>query len=48
MTPEEGKMRLEQGWRFVAVSSDLRFMLDGAEAALRATGKGNNSASAKY
>lgn len=34
-TPEDAKRRVDEGWQFVAINSELRFMLDGAAAALR-------------
>lgn len=29
-TPEDAKRRIEEGWRFIAVGSELKFMMDGA------------------
>jgi 4-hydroxy-2-oxoheptanedioate aldolase len=34
-TPEDAKRRADEGWQFLAINSELRFLLDGAEAALR-------------
>ncbi|HQR42578.1 MAG TPA: aldolase/citrate lyase family protein [Gemmatales bacterium] len=34
-TPEDAKRRSDEGWQFVAINSELRFMLDGAAAALK-------------
>lgn len=34
---EAAVRRLAEGWRFIAISSELGFLLDGAEAAVRAT-----------
>lgn len=34
-TPEDAFRRSKEGWQFVAINSELRFMLDGAAAALR-------------
>lgn len=48
MTPAEAKMRLEEGWKFVAVGSDLRFLLDGAKTALESVGKSTGAAGARY
>jgi len=48
MTPAEGKLRLEEGWRFVAVGSDLRFLLEGAKQALETVGRSTASPTAKY
>lgn len=45
-TPEDAHRRSKEGWQFVAINSELRFMLDGAAEALkpfrgvRDTGKG--------
>jgi 4-hydroxy-2-oxoheptanedioate aldolase len=35
MTPDELKMRIEEGWQFLAISSELRMMMDGAANALK-------------
>lgn len=35
MSPQEAQLRIAQGWQFVAISSELRMMLDGAEQALK-------------
>jgi 4-hydroxy-2-oxoheptanedioate aldolase len=40
MTIEEVRMRIEEGWQFLALGSELRMMLDGANAMLRALGGG--------
>lgn len=48
MTPAEATQRLEEGWRFVAVGSDLRFLLDGAKNALDAVGRSGTTQGAKY
>jgi 4-hydroxy-2-oxoheptanedioate aldolase len=48
MHPVEVKQRMEEGWQFLAITSELKMMLDGAAAALqpmRGEGKGE---SAKY
>jgi 4-hydroxy-2-oxoheptanedioate aldolase len=37
---EEARMRIEEGWQFVAIGSELRMMLDGANAVLRGLGGG--------
>jgi 4-hydroxy-2-oxoheptanedioate aldolase len=36
---EEAKMRIEQGWQFIAVNSELKFMTDGAKRVLDGLGK---------
>ncbi|WP_020469364.1 HpcH/HpaI aldolase family protein [Zavarzinella formosa] len=39
-SPEEAKMRIAEGWQFIAINSELRFMSEGAKNALDAiTGK---------
>lgn len=35
MSAQEAQMRIAQGWQFVAISSELRMMLDGAASALK-------------
>ena len=35
MNLADAQLRLEQGWKFLALTSELRMMLDGAEAMLR-------------
>ena len=37
---EEAKTRIEEGWQFLAIGSELRMMLDGANAVLRGLGGG--------
>jgi 4-hydroxy-2-oxoheptanedioate aldolase len=37
---EEARLRIEEGWQFLAVGSELRMMLDGAAAQLRQLGAG--------
>jgi 4-hydroxy-2-oxoheptanedioate aldolase len=37
-SPEEALMRIEQGWQFIAITSELKMMLDGAAAVLRGLG----------
>lgn len=34
-TPAEARFRIEEGWQFIAINSELKFLLDGAETALR-------------
>jgi len=38
LTPEQAKRRLDQGWRFLAIASDLRFLVSAARNALREVG----------
>ena len=37
-SPEEALMRIEEGWQFIAITSELKMMLDGAAAVLRGLG----------
>ena len=48
-SPEEALMRIEEGWQFIAITSELKMMLDGAGAVLKGLG-GNRLRSdlAKY
>jgi 4-hydroxy-2-oxoheptanedioate aldolase len=45
---EEARLRVEEGWQFVAVGSELRMMLDGAAAQLRQLGAVQTGEMAKY
>ena len=48
-TPEDARKRIEEGWQFVAIGSELRMMVDGATKALHALGRGPSSGDlAKY
>jgi 4-hydroxy-2-oxoheptanedioate aldolase len=40
MSAEEAKVRMEEGWQFIAIGSELRMMLDGANAILKQLGAG--------
>lgn len=43
-SPEEAKMRIAEGWQFIAINSELRFMMDGAKQSLEGiTGKSGGS-----
>lgn len=44
---EEAKRRIEEGWQFIAVNSELRFMSEGAKAVVDALGKSGGDV-AKY
>jgi 4-hydroxy-2-oxoheptanedioate aldolase len=37
-TPAEARHRIEEGWRFIAVASELKMMLDGAAAVVQGLG----------
>jgi 4-hydroxy-2-oxoheptanedioate aldolase len=38
-SPEEAKMRIAEGWQFIAITSELKMMLDGATAVLKGLGR---------
>src|SRR5262249_52922012 len=40
MSPEEARVRMDEGWQFLAIGSELRMMLDGANAVMRGLGTG--------
>jgi len=44
---EEAKQRIADGWQFIAVNSELRFMTDGAKAVIDGLGKAGSEV-AKY
>lgn len=48
MNPEEARMRIEEGWQFIAIGSELRMMLDGANAVLERVGRRHQTEMAKY
>lgn len=48
MNPDEARVRLEEGWRFVAVQSELRFMMEAATQALKTIGWNTTREIAKY
>jgi 4-hydroxy-2-oxoheptanedioate aldolase len=45
---EEAKARIAQGWRFVAVASELKFMVDGAAATVKGLGLKTTNELARY
>jgi 4-hydroxy-2-oxoheptanedioate aldolase len=45
---EEARHRIEEGWQFIAIGSELRMMLDGANDILRRLGKVHQGELAKY
>ena len=47
MSAEEAKLRIGEGWQFIAITSELKMMLDGAAAALGPVGRPKAEA-AKY
>ena len=49
MNGEETLVRIEEGWQFLAIESELKFMLSGAEAVIKKLGAGRGGAEmAKY
>ena len=44
---EEAKMRIDEGWQFIAVNSELKFMTDGAKRIVDGLGKSTGDV-AKY
>ncbi len=48
-SPEEAKMRIAEGWQFIAINSELKFMVDAAKRSLDAiTGKSSGGDAVKY
>ncbi len=48
MNAEEARHRIEEGWQFVAVTSELKMMLDGVQTVLKTLGTQQNPEMAKY
>ena len=46
--PEEVRHRIEEGWQFIAIGSELKMMLDGAAAVVGGTGKAKHGEMARY
>lgn len=44
----DAQKRIAEGWKFIAVNSELKMMLDGANAVVKATTKGAGAEMAKY
>jgi 4-hydroxy-2-oxoheptanedioate aldolase len=48
-SPDDARMRIEEGWQFIAVSSELKMMVDGSKHATDALGLGKSRSDlAKY
>ncbi len=47
-SPEEARQRIEEGWQFLAINSELRMMLDGVQDTLRRLDGTRESDLAKY
>lgn len=48
MSPEEAQLRIEQGWQFIAINSELKMMMDGVSTTLSKVGLKSDSGAAKY
>lgn len=47
-TVDQARRRLSEGWKFVAIGSDLSFLLGGAQAAIKELGIGEGRETARY
>ena len=47
-TPDEVRHRIEEGWQFLAIGSELKMMLGGAAAELQRLGTAQKAELAKY
>src|SRR5947209_5637216 len=47
-SPEEAKARIEEGWQFIAIGSELRMMMDSAADVVKRTGIGAQADLARY
>ena len=47
-SPEEVRARIDEGWQFLALNSELRMMLDGVAQALRGIGLAPQAQAARY
>jgi 4-hydroxy-2-oxoheptanedioate aldolase len=47
-SPEEARTRIEEGWQFIAIGSELRMMMDSANDVVKRTGLGTTSDLARY
>jgi 4-hydroxy-2-oxoheptanedioate aldolase len=47
-SPEEARARMEEGWQFIAIGSELRMMMDAANDVVKRTGLGAQGELAKY
>jgi len=47
-SPEEARARIDEGWQFIAISSELRMMMDAANDIVRRTGLNAQSELARY
>src|SRR5262249_16937939 len=47
-SPEEAKARIEEGWQFLAIGSELRMMLDAAGDVVKRVGLASGAEGARY
>jgi 4-hydroxy-2-oxoheptanedioate aldolase len=47
-SPEEAKAKIEEGWQFIAIGSELRMMMDAAADVVKRTGIGTQTDLARY
>jgi len=47
-SPEEARHRIEEGWQFIAIGSELRMMLEGVNSTLERLGRRQQGEMAKY
>jgi 4-hydroxy-2-oxoheptanedioate aldolase len=47
-SPEEARLRIDEGWQFIAITSELKMMLDGAGKVLAALGEKGKGDMARY
>src|SRR5689334_7738270 len=47
-SPEEARHRIEEGWQFLAIGSELKMMLDGVNDVLKRLGRTGQAEMAKY
>lgn len=47
-SPEEARARIEEGWQFLAIGSELRMMMGAAEDIVKRTGLGSKGEMARY
>jgi len=45
---EEARMRIEEGWQFIAIGSELKFMVEGSKKIIDGLGKAAGEQLAKY
>jgi 4-hydroxy-2-oxoheptanedioate aldolase len=48
MSPEEARHRIDEGWQFIAITSELRMMMSGAAEVLQRIGQAKGGEMARY